>query len=117
MATDLAEDEWGQYHFLNYHSAEQFVQKGVGFGVIAGSRIAAACTSALVCSTGIEMNIITLPAFRKKGLATLVAAKLIVYCLENGLVPHWDAANEVSKQLAGKLGYREEGEYGIVVCK
>jgi hypothetical protein len=34
MASDLAGDEWGQYHFLNFHSPEQFVQTGIGFGVI-----------------------------------------------------------------------------------
>ena len=117
MALELSKDEWGQYHFMNYNSPRHFIQKGIGYGVIVANTIAAACTSALVCSTGIELNIITDPRFRKKGLATLVAARLILDCLEKGLEPHWDAANMVSKDLALKLGYTLTGEYPIVVYK
>jgi hypothetical protein len=117
MAIDLSADDWGQYHFMNYNSPQHFIQKGIGYGVMVANKMAAACTSALVCSTGIELNIITDPHFRKKRLATLVAARLILDCLENGLEPHWDAANTVSKELALKLGYTMTGEYPIVVYK
>ncbi|TFG30915.1 GNAT family N-acetyltransferase, partial [Candidatus Thorarchaeota archaeon] len=43
--------------------------------------------------------------YRRKGLATVVSAALLVYALEHGLVPQWDAANESSVKLAKKLGY------------
>lgn len=117
MATALSKDEWGRYHFMNYHGPAHFIETGIGYGVIAGSRIAAACTSALVCSTGIELNIITDPHYRRKGLATLVAAALILDCIDKGLEPHWDAANSVSRELALKLGYTAAGEYEVVVYK
>ena len=42
---------------------------------------------------------------RRMGLATVVSAALMIHALENGLVPHWDAANEASVGLALKLGY------------
>jgi len=74
-------------------------------------------TAALVCSKGIELNIITDPAFRTKGLATIVAAKLIIDCLEKGWAPHWDAANDACLHLALKLGYKPEGAYDILVYK
>ena len=89
----------------------------MGYCIMEGDVIAAACTAALVCSKGIEMNIITHPQFRKKGLATIVAASMITDCLEKGLEPHWDAANDISKTLALKLGYKEAGSYDIVVYK
>jgi RimJ/RimL family protein N-acetyltransferase len=44
---------------------------------------------------------------RRKGLATAVSAALMVYALENGLTPQWDAANEASIHLALKLGYTD----------
>lgn len=117
MVKDLAADEWGQYHFMNYNSPQHFLATGAGYGVIAGDRIAAACTSALVCASGIELNIITDPLYRKKGFATLVAARLIIECLQQGLQPHWDAANTTSRDLAMKLGYTLAGEYEVVVYK
>lgn len=89
----------------------------MGYLVQDGDVVAAACTSALVCSKGIELNIITHPGFRNKGLATIVAARLILDCLDKGIEPHWDAANDTSKNLALKLGYEEKGTYDIVVYK
>lgn len=117
IATRLRNDDWGRYHFLNYHSAAHFIEQSTGYCIMEGDVIAAACTAALVCSKGIEMNIITHPEFRKKGLATIVAASMITDCLEKGLEPHWDAANDISKTLALKLGYKEAGSYDIVVYK
>ncbi|MFW9841033.1 MAG: GNAT family N-acetyltransferase, partial [Candidatus Thorarchaeota archaeon] len=55
-----------------------------------------------------EIQVDTLDeAHRRKGFATAVSAALIIYALENGLTPHWDAANEESVQLALKLGYTD----------
>ena len=45
------------------------------------------------------------PIHRNKGLGTQLAVTLLEYCLENGLDPQWDAANEISVRLALKLGY------------
>jgi hypothetical protein len=113
----LCHDEWGKYHFMNYHSPEHFMEKSTGYCSMEDGRVAAACTAALVCSKGVELNIITHPDFRKKGLATLVAASLIVDVLEQGLIPHWDAATELSKNLALKLGYTLLGNYDMLVVK
>ncbi len=48
---------------------------------------------------------------RRRGLAMTVAAALILYCLEHGLEPGWDAANEPSAALARQLGFHSTGKY------
>lgn len=54
---------------------------------------------------GIEIEIGTNAKHRKKGLATVAAAALIIDCLDKGIYPSWDAANLESVKLAQKLGY------------
>jgi predicted GNAT family acetyltransferase len=73
--------------------------------------VASACSAALRCSRGIELNIITLPEFRNQGLASVVAAYTIIKAMEQNLIPHWDAANERSAKLAMRLGYKPIGSY------
>jgi len=73
--------------------------------------LASACSAALRCTRGIEMNIITLPEYRNKGLALVVAAQTIINTMEQQLIPHWDAANEKSANLAIRLGYKSVGSY------
>ncbi len=49
--------------------------------------------------------------FRRKGLAYICGAKLILECLDRRLYPGWDAQNKWSAALAQKLGYHIEREY------
>jgi len=39
------------------------------------------------CKAGIEVQILTEWDFRRKGLATVVGATLVVHCLEHGIEP------------------------------
>ena len=90
----------------------------MGYVIMEDDVIAAACTSAFVFSKGLEFNIVTHPEFRNRGLATIVAAaRLIIDCLDKGLEPHWDAANDISRKLALKLGNQEKSIYEMVVYK
>jgi len=81
---------------------------GPGYCVIQGSRALSAATPAVVCRTGIDIQITTHPDFRRRGLATAVSAALILECLERKIEPHWSAANDWSADLARKLGYVED---------
>lgn len=56
-------------------------------------------------SHGIEIEIDTHPAFRRRGYALLCGAALILLCQQQGLYPSWDAQNPGSLALAQKLGY------------
>lgn len=60
---------------------------------------------------GIEIEIDTREDHRRKGLAYVCGAKLILECLDRGLYPSWDAQNLWSVSLSEKLGYHFDHEY------
>lgn len=60
---------------------------------------------------GIEIEIDTREDHRRKGLAFVCGARLILACLERGWYPSWDAQNPWSAALAEKLGYRRDRAY------
>ena len=64
---------------------------------------------------GIEIEIDTHPNYRKQSLATIVASKLIIECLNKGLYPNWDAHNLESLNLAIKLGYCLDKAYEVSI--
>ena len=59
----------------------------------------------------IRFEIQTALAHRRRGLATAVAAVMILYCLDHDLKPCWDAANEMSACLAEKIGFAGRTPY------
>lgn len=58
----------------------------------------------------IDIEIETAENFRRKGLGTMVGAKLVLHCIQNNIKPKWLAANEDSENLALRLGFTK-GEY------
>lgn len=51
------------------------------------------------------------PDLRRRGLALSCGARLILTCLDQGLLPSWDAHDRRSAALAEKLGYRLDRPY------
>ena len=84
---------------------------GRGFAVMKEGQIVSAASSYSRYREGIDIEIATLKTERHRGLASAVAAKLILACLDEGLYPAWDAANKMSVKLAEKLGYEFSHEY------
>jgi hypothetical protein len=107
----MENDEWHKYHLPNYNSAAEFAANGFANGITIDGVPASVCSAALRCAKGIELNVITLPLFRNKGLAEIVAAATILSALEQELIPHWDAANDRSARLAMRLGFKATGPY------
>jgi GNAT superfamily N-acetyltransferase len=92
-----------------YASGASFLAGGFGFGVVVGDRLVA-CSSTYTLAPGhAEIAIATRAAHRGQGLAELVAARILLHCLEQGIEPHWSASNPVSQRLALRLGYRPGG--------
>lgn len=60
---------------------------------------------------GIEVEIDTREDHRRKGLAYICGAGLILECVSRGLYPSWDAQNLWSVALAEKLGYHFDHAY------
>ena len=94
-----------------FGSKEKFLELGRGFVVLKDGKIVSGASSAIRYWEGIEIEVDTAKAERHKGLASAVAAKLILSCLDEGLYPSWDAANMLSVRLAEKLGYEFSREY------
>ncbi|HEY8897700.1 MAG TPA: GNAT family N-acetyltransferase [Niastella sp.] len=110
-AEAMENEEWHKYHLPNYNSAAEFSANAFAKGITIDGQLASVCSAALRCAQGIELNVITLPQFRTKGLAEIVAAATILSALEQQLIPHWDAAHDRSARLAMRLGFRPTGSY------
>ena len=78
---------------------------------IKDDRIVSGASSYTSYKEGIEIEVDTVPDERRKGLATIVCAALILRCLDDNLYPSWDAQNINSVHLAQKLGYEFDHEY------
>jgi GNAT superfamily N-acetyltransferase len=114
MDRPFVESLWGRDHFVDlapFDSCEDFLHRGVGFYVKNYDRIVGAAYSSLVCSRGIEVSLFVIEDYRRQGIGTLLASRLLTWCLENNAVPNWDAANPESCHLAEKLGYLPTGVY------
>ena len=79
--------------------------------ILKSGRIVAGASSYTRYKEGIEIEVDTIEDERRKGLATIVCAALILQCLEEGLYLGWDARNMNSVRLAEKLGYEFDHEY------
>ena len=89
----------------NFPSHSSFLKEGIGFCVKQGTEMVSGCSSYLIGGGKLEIEIQTHADFRRRGLATAVAATMIEHCLAHDLEPCWDAANEWSVGLAEKLGF------------
>jgi len=106
FATDLA-----PALVYNFRSPEEFMSRGIGLGILHQGMFVSGASSAAVGGGRVEIEIQTHRQFRRRGLARAIAAALILYCLEHGLEPCWDAANEPSSALARQLGFHSTGKY------
>ena len=98
-----------------YASPEAFIQHGAGcVAVTDDGQLACVASSYTATLEQIEVAIATAEPWRGRGLATVVAARLLHNCLERGVIPEWNAANPVSKRLALRLGYRASGTVNIL---
>jgi RimJ/RimL family protein N-acetyltransferase len=94
-----------------FESPQDFLERGIGYHLSRGKKFIGGAYSSLVSSRGIEVSIFVRPDYRGQGIATVLACRLLQWCLEHHVAPHWDAANEESCKLAEKLGYLPAGEY------
>ncbi|MCR5755837.1 MAG: GNAT family N-acetyltransferase [Acetatifactor sp.] len=95
----------------SFESKEKYLEIGRGMVIIKSGRIVAGASSYTRYKEGIEIEVDTVEEERRKGLATIVCAALILRCLDEGLYPSWDAQNMNSVHLAQKLGYEFDHEY------
>ena len=95
----------------NFESLDDFIERGVGFGIEHDGRFVSGCASFAISSHSLEFDIQTRKDYRGRDLATATASAMILYCLDAGLEPCWDAHNEISAKLATKIGFVEPKPY------
>lgn len=104
-------ENWARDFCSQFSSYTDYQKHGLGYVVLYDGKPVCGASSYTYYDSGIEIEIGTVKAHRRKGLAMACAAKLILECLNKGLYPSWDAANFESVSLAEKLGYHLEREY------
>ncbi len=104
-------NEWSMDLVSQYENYETYKKLGIGVAILKGEELVSGASSYARYQDGIEIEIDTKKEHRRKGLAYVCGAKLILACLENKLYPSWDAQNKWSVALAEKLGYHYDHEY------
>ena len=107
------ENAWSRDLVSVFPSREAFLRDGLGMAVTVNGRIVSGASSYTRYREGIEVEVDTRRDYRRRSLATVCSAALILSCLDLGLYPSWDAQNLWSVCLAEKLGYTFSHEYPV----
>jgi len=92
---------------------DDYEKNGIGYACIYHNELIGVASSNFIYKDGIEVNIRVREEYRKKGIATALAAKLILLCIQKNMTISWDAANLSSLRLAEKLGFQYDSTYHI----
>lgn len=104
-------NEWSMDLVSQYKDYQMYKELGIGAVILKGETLVSGASAYTRYKQGIEIEIDTKEAYRRKGLAYVCGAKLILECLERDLYPSWDAQNKWSVALAEKLGYHYDHAY------
>ena len=94
-----------------FGSKEKYLELGRGLVILKDGKFVSGASSYTRYKEGIEIEVDTVPAERRKGLASIVCSALILACLDEGLYPSWDAHDMNSVRLSEKFGYEFDHEY------
>jgi GNAT superfamily N-acetyltransferase len=111
--TQIQSLDWAKDLCCNYVDYAEYKLTGAGMVILKDRNIVSGASSYTSFHEGIEIEIDTKKDERRKGLASVCGAALILECLRRGWYPSWDAQNKGSLALAEKLGYRFEREYPV----
>lgn len=93
----------------NWGSAEAFLTRGFGFALFDGSELVSWCLADSAVDARCEIGIHTHPAYRRRGLATIVVAATVAHALAAGYHEvgwHCSEDNQGSQGVAEKVGFR-----------
>ncbi len=105
------EIDWCRDWVAQYENYSEYQKYGLGVVITRNKEPVSGASSYSGYRGGIEVEIDTREDHRKKGLAFICGAKLILECRKRGWYPGWDAQNPWSAALAEKLGYHLDYEY------
>lgn len=104
-------ETWSADLVSQFPTYDMFQKLGIGVVIHKDGLILSGASSYSRYRDGIEIEIDTREEYRRKGLAYICGAKLILECLKRNLYPSWDAHNPASIALAEKLGYHFSHTY------
>ena len=105
---DLTRDRSLCWNFASYR---QFEANALGVFILHRGELVSGASAYAFFRGGIEVEIDARVDYRRRGLATVCGAALILECLKRALYPNWDAHIKLSLSLAQKLGYALDREY------
>ncbi len=108
---DCKKEKWSSDLVSQYADYIAYQALGLGVVVMENGIPVAGASSYSSYRGGIEIEIDTKEGYRRRGLASVCGAKLILECLDRGIYPSWDAQNLWSVGLAEKLGYHFDYKY------
>ena len=103
-------------HGENYKSAEDFAENGAGTVIYHDGKIVSSASSFISFENEVELDFSTLEAYRRKGLANHCISEMLKDCENRGLVVHWDAQTEISRDIAFKFGFELNQSYTVYVA-
>lgn len=107
-------EAWSADLVSQFADYENYRKLGIGAVICKNNVIVSGASSYSRYQEGIEIEIDTKEEYRRKGLAYVCGAKLILECLKRNLYPSWDAHNKGSVALAEKLGYHYSHAYTAI---
>lgn len=111
LAEMIMNEDWSRDFCSNFNSPKDYEDRGFGVVILRGEEIVCGASSYTAYDKGIEVEIATKEAYKRRGLATICGAKLILLCMQEGLQVNWDAANLYSVKIAETLGFEFDREY------
>lgn len=105
---------WSMDLVAQFPHYELYRKLGLGAVICRNNAIVSGASSYSRYREGIEIEIDTKEDYRRRGLAYICGAKLILECLKRNLYPSWDAQNKFSVSLAEKLGYHYSHTYTAI---
>ena len=105
------EKEWSRDLVSQFADYAAYNRLGIGVVILKDGVPVSGASSYSRYEKGIEIEIDTRADYRRRGLAYVCGAALILECCKRNLYPSWDAQNKWSLALAQKLGYHFDHEY------
>lgn len=103
--------QWSRDFVSQYEDYTMYEKLGAGVVILKDSEPVSGASAYSRYEKGIEIEIDTREDYRRRGLAYVCGAALILECRKRNLYPSWDAQNTWSAALAQKLGYHFDHEY------
>ncbi|WP_226658885.1 GNAT family N-acetyltransferase [Guptibacillus hwajinpoensis] len=87
-------------------SPSDFLDKGIGYGVVIQNLIVSLCFSGFVAGKVHALDMETIEEHRGKKLGQLAASSVVNDCVSQSMIPYWDCeeANQPSNAIARKIG-------------